>query len=113
MFKKIIAIVLFALFAVSAHARTFAVGECVGTPTMYVKAAQKLVPEPIVVFPGAFDDWAAHTVISNSPYRIRDIEGQRAFVVWAPGLDNDPRAGRGVGWIRIKDLLLLPEVNCG
>lgn len=112
MFKKIIALALFALMAMTAQARSFAVGECVGTPVMVVKEANKIIPEPVVIYPGAFSTWAAQTLMTNTPFYIRDVEKGRALLVVAPGIEEDPNAGKAIGWIEFKYLRPLPEVNC-
>ena len=112
MFKNTIVFAVLCSVALAAQARVFQVGECVTMPTVYVEKAKRLVPDAVVVYPGAFSEWHAWVLQTNEPFYIRDIEKTRAYLAIAPGVEGNPNAGRGIGWVEFKDLRVLPDVNC-
>lgn len=110
----ILAIVLcvFSAQSVRAQSDDLEKGACVMGSVKF-KGHKREFIRPVKVFADAKSAHPTATMKVHDVYYVdSDIINGRVKLIFAPGMDENPNAGKTYGWVQVQDLTEYDNVNC-
>lgn len=107
---SIVAGILMVLPQIS-HAKDFANGSCVMGASK-IQNNRLVFTKQIKVYANATTTEHKAVMTEFDVFFVESKANGRAFLVYAPGFDDNPKAGKPFGWVDLKDIIAQEHRNC-